>query len=90
MSSYSVTPTVIPYFRFTDRNGFEHSVRSSEAARPEIYKVGDIIEVFYDSSSPQYVYINPKRIRQMAYACFFAAGFAATFATIMFSLILFR
>jgi hypothetical protein len=90
MSSYSVTPTVTPYFRFTDRYGLEHCVRSSEGALPETYQVGDIVEVFYDSASPQCVYIHPERVKQMARVCIFAAGLAGLVATVMFASILFR
>lgn len=89
MSSSSVTPMVTPNFKFTDNAGLEHCVRSSDSARPDAYQVGDIVEVFYDSSSPQYVYINPKRVKQMARVCLFAAGLAGLVATIMFASILF-
>jgi len=90
MSSGGVYPITIPHFRFTDLNGVEHCVGSSDSAMPEKFKVGDIVEVFYDSASPQYVFIDPKRVRKMSNVCIFAAGFAALVATVIFALISFR
>lgn len=90
MSSEMVYPTIHPHFKFTDAHGVEHSVRSSVGAHPETYKVGDVVEVFYDSASPQDACIDPKAVKQIAYICIFAAILAAIVATGIFIVVWFR
>jgi hypothetical protein len=84
MSSEMVYPTVFPHFRFMDVQGIEHSVRSSVGVHPEAHKVGDVVEVIYDSASPQDAYIDPQAVRQMVRISIFAAALAAIIATGIF------
>ena len=81
MSSEMVYPVVYPHFRFTDTHGVEHSVRSSVGVQPKIFSVGDIVEVIYDSVSPQDAYIDSRAVKQLARISIFAAAFAAIVAT---------
>lgn len=90
MSSEMVYPTVFPHFRFTDSHGVEHSVRSSVGVQPKAYIVGDVVEVTYDSASPQEAYIDPKSVKQMARIAIFASAFAAIVATGILVVVWFR
>jgi Protein of unknown function (DUF3592) len=81
MSSEIVYPMIYSHFRFTDTHGMEHSVRSSVGVQPKTFTVGDIVEVVYDSVSPQDAYIDSMAVKQMARISTFAAGFAAIVAT---------
>jgi len=89
MSSSIVYPTVFPHFRFTDLHGVERSVRSSVGVQPEAYTVGDVVEVTYDSASPQDAVIDPKPVRQMARIAIFASAFAAIVGTCIFIVVWF-
>ena len=90
MSSEQVYPTIHPHFRFTDTHGAEHSVRSSVGVEPEKYKIGDVVEVFYDLASPQDACIDPKAVNQMARISMFAASLAAIVATGIFIVVGFK
>ncbi|MEI8291353.1 MAG: DUF3592 domain-containing protein [Verrucomicrobiota bacterium] len=90
MSSSALYPIDIPHVRFPDMNGVEHCVALSESTEPERYKIGDIVEVFYDPSAPQHVFIDPKCVKGMSHVCLYAASFAVLVATVIFILIMLR
>jgi hypothetical protein len=90
LSSEMVYPTVHPHFRFTDTRGVEHSVRSSVGVAPDTYKVGDVVQLFYDSASPQDSCIDPKAVCQMVRISMFAACLTALIATGICMVVLFR
>ncbi|HWD90748.1 MAG TPA: DUF3592 domain-containing protein [Verrucomicrobiae bacterium] len=89
ISSEMVYPTVFPHFRFTDVQGTEHSVRSSVGVQPEAHKVGDVVDVIYDSASPQDAYIDPLAVRQMMRISIFVAALVAVIATGIFVVVWF-
>jgi hypothetical protein len=72
-----------PLFTFTDAQGIEHRVRSLVSVFSGTHKVGDVVEVFYNSQSPQDATIDPKSSLQMASICLGAASAATIVATAM-------
>lgn len=48
-----VSSSGYPVFRFTDRQGRTHEVRSGVGSDPPDYRVGDRIAVLYDPDDPQ-------------------------------------
>jgi len=88
MSSEMIYRAFRVFFTFRDARDIEHRIQSSSYANPGDYKVGDVVEVFYNPQSPQEAIIDPEHSLQMARICLFGASLAALTATGMIIAIL--
>ena len=84
MGSDMVDRPLFPAFTFTAQNGVQYHVRSICGTFPATHKVGDVVEVFYQPTSPQEAIIDPHgSFVETSRICFFAAGLAALVASVM-------